>query len=470
MFFGENFSYAKFNAEAKNNLKEKIEKIIKNSGIPDKALSIYINDGEKENEPIFQKNSKEKFIPASITKLVTAAAFLQKIPPGTKLYTRLYSTAKIEDHILKGDLYLKGGGDPGFVSESMWFLVNSFLRTQIKIIEGDIVVDDTFFDELRFDPSRQNVRVDRAYDAPTGAMSFNWNSVNVFVRPGQKTGDSAQTFADPENDYIILKSNVKTVAKGGKTNIEVEREENKKNFQNIIHVTGQIALDSKEVVVYKNITQPDIWSGMNLISFLKQRGINVKGKVRTARTPEAATLLAEQESKPVENMLSDMNKFSNNYIAEMLTKNLAATLNPPGTIAKGMEMIRQYLKSLGISEKEFQLTNPSGLTRDNEMTSHALWKVVHSMKDEFQFQPEFITSLPIAGIDGTLKKRMKQTSAERWVRAKTGFLTNVVSLAGYIGRSDGEIVPFVMMFNGKSDENEVRSLFDRICIAIVDSK
>jgi D-alanyl-D-alanine carboxypeptidase/D-alanyl-D-alanine-endopeptidase (penicillin-binding protein 4) len=451
-------------------LKQRIAKIIQDSGIPEKNMAIYIAEDLGDDAVYFQTNANQKLIPASISKLATAAAVIQKIPPGTKLMTRLQSTARVEDGVLKGDLYLVGGGDPGFVSESMWFLVNAFKRTGIQTIDGNILVDDSLFDDLRFDPTRQDIRVDRAYDAPVSAMSFNWNSVNVFVRPGKSSGEAASVFADPENDYIILKSSVKTVSKGGKSEIQVERQENKKNGQDIIHVSGKIALDSKEMVIYKNITQPDLWAGANLISFLKQRGIQVKGKVKTGRSPREAVTLAEQESKPVENMLSDMNKFSNNYIAEMLTKNLAATSGQQGTIAKGMEMVREFLISLGIKKSDFEMKNPSGLTRDNEMTAQAMWKVVHHMKDQFQYQPEFITSLPIAGIDGTLKKRMKETSAERWVRAKTGFLTNVVSLAGYIGRHDGVVVPFVMMFNGKSDEGAVRSLFDKICIAVVDAK
>ncbi len=445
-----------------------LEQILKKSGINESHFGIMIAGGEGEPKVIFEKNSDKKMIPASITKLVTAAATISQFPPGTKFKTGLYSSATLDGATLKGDLVLKGGGDPSFTSETMWFLVNAFTRTGIKTIEGDLIVDDSLFDRMRFDTSRQKERVDRAYDAPTGAMSFNWNSVNVFVRPGKNVGDPAIVFADPENQYIRLKSTVSTVSGNGKTNVMVDRDGDSKGPGDIVAVSGKISLDSPEVVVYKNVTQPDLWSGYNLRSFLLQRGIEVKGTIRAGTLPSGSRLLAESESKPIESILADMNKFSNNYVAEMLAKNIAAAINPPGTIDKGMKALTDYLVKLGIPTSQFELFNPSGLTRDNKMSAQSLWKVLNDMHFQFRYQPEFVTSLPIAGVDGTLKRRMKEGPGLRWVRAKTGFLTGVVSLAGYAGRKDGTVLPFVFMYNGSADESQVRALFDRLATALVE--
>ncbi len=343
---------------------------------------------------------------------------------------------------------------------------SSTFSDQIYRLFDYFIVDDTLFDDKRFDDSRENHRVDRAYDAPVGAMSFNWNSVNIFVRPGPAAGDPAQVFIDPENEYIRLKSNVKTVSTG--TSLNVDRDEDSKTEGDLIIVSGKIAVGAKEQVIYKNITRPDLWAGSNLKSFLLQRGISVKGKVKAGKVPSAAKLLAEAESKPIEHILQDMNKFSNNYIAEMLTKNIAVQHSELGTITNGMRYIHEYLQKLGIRKDQFELSNPSGLTRENKMTAEDLWKVIKDMKDQFQYQPDFMMSLPIAGVDGTLKKRMKETPAERWVRAKTGFLTGVVSLAGYAGRRDGTVIPFVFMYNGNADESEVRALFDRLAILLAE--
>ncbi len=447
-------------------LKKAMQRKVENSGLGPKGLGIYVATAESPSELIYELSGQQQMIPASATKIVTAAAALKAFPPGTKFKTVLLSEARIEKNVLKGDLVLKGAGDPGFVSESMWFLVNAFLRTGVQSIEGNILVDDTLFDQSRFDSSRQKERVDRAYDAPTGAMSFNWNSVNVFVRPGLKVGDPAQVFVDPENDYIRLKGQVKTVAKGGKTNVNVEREDDK--VGDYLVVGGTIALESKEVVVYKNISRPDIWSGSNLKAFLAQRGIKVAGKVTSGKTPSGARVLAEFESKPVEAMITDMNKFSNNYVAEMLTKLMASQKKGIGTIAGGMESLNEYMKSLSVPSEQYEVFNPSGLTRDNRMSAYALWAVLADMKNHFEYQPEFAVSLPIAGIDGTLRNRMKGTDGQRHVRAKTGYLTNVISLAGYAGRKEGTVLPFVFIYNGSADEWKVRAFFDELATQLVD--
>jgi D-alanyl-D-alanine carboxypeptidase/D-alanyl-D-alanine-endopeptidase (penicillin-binding protein 4) len=463
-FAGPLFSGAQEKGE---NLKSELQKIIKKSGVPEADVGIYITAGEGDNqEIIYDLNSKKKMIPASISKVATASAVLEYFPPGHKFKTQLLSEADVQDKVLKGDLYLKGGGDPGFVSENMWFLVNTFKRNEIIKVEGDIVVDDSIFDAKRFDTSRQPERVDRAYDAPVGAMSFNWNSINIFVRPGAKPGEPGKVFLDPENDYVRLVNKTTTMT-GDSNSIAASRVEDKDFGGDVIHVSGKIGKGSKEVVIFKSITKPDLWAGYNLKSFLAQRGVQVTGKIRIGKATEKMTLLAESESKGIEQTLADMNKFSNNYVAEMLTKNMGTLKGIPGSLDSGMEMINAHLKKLGLPEDQYVIQNPSGFTRDNKMSSYAMWKIIVHLKNDFQVQPEFLSSLPIAGIDGTLKKRMKNSPGERWVRAKTGYLNNVVSLAGYAGRKDGRVFAFSFIFNGSKDEGSVRNFFDHMLIALV---
>ena len=185
-------------------------------------------------------------------------------------------------------------------------------------------------------------------------------------------------------------------------------------------------------------------------------------------TPEKATVLAESESKSVETILADMNKFSNNYVAEMLTKNLGTLRKPKSaSLADGVEIINEHLKSLNLPEDQYHIESPSGLTRQNRLSSFAMWKVLQHLRNDFRVQPEFLTSLPIAGIDGTLKKRMQNSPGERWVRAKTGYLNNVVSLAGYAGLEDGRVVTFSFVYNGSTDETKVRQYFDKLLIFLV---
>lgn len=447
---------------------EKSEKmfsqLLKKYNIERDQLGVLVSSGEAESSQILiSQNAHKKMTPASVTKVLTASAVLENFLPGTKFKTQIFLDQKPHGRSIQGPIYLKGGGDPSFVSENMWFLVNAFKRSGVEAIEGDLIVDDSLFDSVRYDESRESSRVDRAYDAPVGAMSFNWNSINVYVLPGLK-GEPANVFLDPENGFTKLENKVKTVP-GEKISIEVHRKA--EGGHDLLIVEGSIGDKIAQHVVYKNITQPDLWSGYQLKSFLAQRGILVKGAIKTGKVPTSGFMAAESESKPVEDIMVDMNKFSNNYVAEMLCKNLGLKKKQPASVEAGMDVIREHLQKLGISAKDYDLYNPSGLTRENKMTPEVLWKVLKHLHEDFRVQPEFLRSLPIAGIDGTLKKRMKGTSAERWVRAKTGSINDVVTLAGYAGQKDGTPLTFVFIYNGSHDEAKVRQFYDDVMIELV---
>jgi len=256
--------------------------------------------------------------------------------------------------------------------------------------------------------------------------------------------------------------------RGEVNTISVERENGKNGEGDRIVVSGKVGTGKQEVVVYKSITQPDLWAGHHLKAFLNQRSISISGSVKRGKTPDGATVLAEYESKGIEQVVADMNKFSNNYVAEMLCKNLGSLGKTPATLRSGMDRVREHLRGLGLSDKEFFLTNPSGLNRENRMTAEGMVKILQHLRHDFQVQPEFLVSLPIAGVDGTLKKRFVGSRGERWVRAKTGLLTGVVALAGYVGRPDGTVFTFAFIANSRTNEARLRQLFDDWLLELLD--
>lgn len=444
-------------------LQSKLDKIIRKYGIDKSQLGIAVFDlGHTAQQPLFALNEEKDMVPASTTKLATAFTALQKLGGSHKFVTGLWSSGKVENGVLKGDLVLKGGGDTCFVSESMWFLVNEFVRTGITKIEGNVLVDDTDFDAVRTDPTRDPERVDRAYDAPVSAMSFNWNSINVFVRP-TKDGQPPQVILDPIDNGFKIRNIAKTVAARGHK-VEVQREGSR------IVVRGTMSEDEPEYVAYKNIDDPIEWSGRNLVFFLSQRGITVSGKVKAGKKSDSAKLLAKADSKPLNWHIADMMKFSNNYVAEMLTKNIALDSgNQPATLEQGMRVIRATLEQkAGLAQSRFVLYNPSGFSHKNHFKPIDMARLLVRAHDDFPTFPELLSALPIAGVDGTLKNRMKDSPASGWVRAKTGLLAGVVGLAGYAGRKDGSARAFAFMFNGKSDQGEqARRLFDALATELV---
>lgn len=463
-FFCSSFAFAQ------GGLKERLQRVLGKSPLQEKEVGAYVSIRQNgQAVEVWGRNEKKNFIPASLTKVLTAGAVLEILGPSRKLETRLMATATQSGTTLEGDLYLVGGGDPGFVSETMWFLVNEFVRTGIKQIAGKIIVDDSKFDRIRSDQTRQEQRVDRAYDAPVGAMSFNWNSVNVYVRPGLKEGQPALVFLDPENSYTELKGSVKTIG-GRASNVSVERlPVNEKSNREQILVSGQIGVGAMEFVAYKNISRPEIWSGHQLVSFLAQRGIKVSGTVQAGTAPATARLLAKAESKPVAHMVADMLKFSNNFVAEMLVKNLATQVpNSVGTLAAGNEEIKKYLLGVGLGKETFHLESPSGFSRKNEFQPLQLHAVLEKMHNDFSVFPEAMAGLPLAGVDGTLKSRMKNSPAAGEVRAKTGLLDGVVGLAGYANGKRGDLITFVFVFNGRSNKSEdARATFDQMAKELV---
>lgn len=428
-----------------------LKQIIKKRHFHEAELAMLILEGERE---VFSLNAEKLMVPASLTKIVTAGAVLNAFMLNKKFETNLYSSAN-------GNLCLKGGGDPSFVSEKMWYLVNELKRAEVQSVSGDLVVDSSRFDDEFIDIGRDSVRVDRAFDAPVSASSFNWNSVNIFVRPGNKKGDPAKVFLDPENDYLELVNKAHTGAKGSSKTIAVSRM--KSGDRDKIILSGSIAEEAEEVVVYKSISNPNLWIGSHLKQFLKQRGIEVKGKVRVGQCDVNAIKVATVQSKSLNEMISDMLKFSNNFVAEMLAKNLAAEKNPlaPAKMKDGIEEIKKYLDGLEFKRTDYVLENVSGLTRENRFTARQLARVLISIRNDFLTFPEFLAGLPIAGVDGTLKNRMKNKNVDSVVRAKTGYLDGVVGLAGFVGRKNKPPLVFVFMFNGKYEKGTMaRPLFD----------
>ena len=438
------------------------KKLIKKHHFKESTLGLYV---EADGKSMIDINASKGMIPASLTKIITGGAILTSIPLNKKFVTELLSKAPIQGSVLKGALCLKGGGDPSFVSEKMWYLVNEFVRTGVKTIEGDLIVDASRFDSEAFDTGRDSVRVDRAFDAPISAMSFNWNSVNVFIRPGDTVNAPAKIFLDPINDYLELENKTKTVEKSGVKSINVSRV--RVGSKDKIIVTGSISLNATEAVVYKSISNPTLWSASHLKQFLIDRGIFIKGGVKVGECESGSSQLAYVNSKNLNEITSDMLKFSNNYVAEMLVKNLAAeNVNKNASMKDGIDAIKSYLDKLGLARSEYALENVSGLTRGNRFTAKQFALVLGSIKNDFLIFPEFLSGLPIAGVDGTLKNRLK--TEDSLVRAKTGYLDGVVGLAGYVGRKNKDPVIFVFMFNGGYDQGlAARPLFDDLISAIL---
>lgn len=422
-------------------LKE-FEKHLQKNSIPLHHIGIIVADA---NKILYQLNAHQSFIPASLIKLFTASALLELLSPSLKFTTHFMAKNKIKDSVLKGDLYLKGGGDPSFVSESLWNLVNNLKRTGLKTIEGDLIVDDSRFDR-KIKGERLPQPSHSSYDAPVGALSFNWNTANIYLRPGKKRGDPVTVIVDPSPLYFANIENHAKTKKTKKRNIFIQRQT--QNSRESLKISGSLPLWSPEILIYRNILRPAIWTGWNTLSFLKQRGIHVTGNVKKGEIPNKAIVLAEWKSKPLTDHVKLMMKYSNNFMVEMLVKNMVVELmGKIGNLKDGLQIIKKHLKHLGIKPQEYTMIQASGLSRKNKITPYHLLKVLKYWINH-PLQPEFESALPIAGEDGTLKKYFKKSELKGYIHAKTGSINGVTGLAGYLATKKEGKKMFVFLFNG----------------------
>ena len=425
-------------------LSEELRKALKESAVSSRQLGVIVADADRI---FYQLNADQSFIPASLIKIFTASALLDLLPPSLQFSTRFLAKNKAKNSVLKEDLYLKGGGDPGFVSESLWNLINNLTRTELKRIEGDLVVDDS-----RFDGKRKGRRLPRSshssYDAPIGALSFNWNTANLYLRPGRKEGSLLRITVDPASSYFFsIENQTKTVNGRRKKHLSIQRKRETSSGESL-KISGYLSVHHKEVLVYRNILHPEIWAGRNAIEFLKQRGINITGKLRRGKAPRNAFVMAEWQSRQITEHIELMMKYSNNFMVEMLVKNMVVELTGKmGNLKDGLKIIKKHIQKIGIAPQEYNMIQASGLSRENRVKPKHLLTVLRYWLNH-PLQPEFESALPLSGEDGTLKKYFKNSALRGRIHAKTGSINGVSGLAGYVITRSNKKRVFVFLFNG----------------------
>ena len=224
-----------------SNFTKAIDGILTRPCLRGKNFGIKIQSLDR-SETLYSVRSDRLFVPASNIKLLTTAMALKKMRPNYRFKTTLHSTMKITDENLDGDLYIKGFGDPNLVSEQMWLLVNALKNLSLRKISGDIVADDSFFDERRRVKTWNKKNGVEAYNAPLGALSFNFNTVTVYVSPGEKLGDRPIVTVDPDIDFVRVVNRAKTVSQSRRSRIIVNRLGQRNH--NEVTVSGRISVNN----------------------------------------------------------------------------------------------------------------------------------------------------------------------------------------------------------------------------------
>lgn len=424
-------------------LRNAIEEVLARPPLNDARVGVQIASLDT-GEVVYASHADDLLNPASNVKLFTSAAALARLGPEYRYQTEFLTDAPIKDGKVRV-LYVRGKGDPTITTERLYNMVSELAHTGLKEVH-DIVIDDTWFDDDRVPPGYDQEDSDRAYMAPPGAVSLNWNAVGIFVRAGEKPGDPAVVEIDPPSEFFVVESSLTTTGQR-RSRLDVRSEP--LGDKQRVRVTGTITLGRASWVGWKKIDNPPMYFGYTLKALLQQRGVKVRGRVKLGQVAPDARLLYLHQSDTLDLVLKKLNKDSQNFIAEQLLKTLAAEVKgPPGTTQKGVEVVEEFLaQDVGIARGTYVMKNGSGLNDTNRFSPAQTTKLLCYMAKQIPMMPEYLSTLGIAGKDGTVRRRFEGTDAVGRLRAKTGTLENVSALSGYVVGVGGERFVFSIMVN-----------------------
>jgi D-alanyl-D-alanine carboxypeptidase/D-alanyl-D-alanine-endopeptidase (penicillin-binding protein 4) len=417
---------------------------------------------------VFEHNADKYFNPASNAKLYTAALALDRLGGDFRMKTSIYAATRADEAgAIKGDLIIYGRGDPSFAArwnggdyyKGMDRIVSALESAGVKSIEGDLVGDESYFTGPPYGSGWEWDDLQWYYGAAATALSINDNSVDLFVTPAERAGIPCRITTGPQTSFVTIMNRTRTVAKGATSRISVYRPVG----ENIIYVSGSLAVGDRGFTGYVAVHNPSALFVMMLKDALEKKGITVKGRTRVIDwkyrevTPiEAAKMveIAAIDSPPVKDILRETLKPSQNLYAQLLLLAVGAqaqvsNLKPQLTEDAGIEAMNALLEGVGIRKGDVMLEEGSGLSRRNIITPAATVELLKFMS-RHRWAEAYRDSLPIAGVDGTLEKRMKDTAASGNVRAKTGTLRYVYTLSGYATTASGERLAFSIMLNNSN--------------------
>lgn len=430
-------------------LKNAIEATLAGSDVTQGKVGILAVD-VASGQVLYARNADLAMSPASNTKLMTVAAALDTFGPAHTFETQVLSDAPPAGGTLAGPVYMKGGGNAFLLYENFLDWANQLRLQGVKKIDGPIVVDNTLFAGQDLPPLFDTKNEDAAYRAPIGALSVNFNGVSVRVDPGASIGQPATYRLVPANQHIEVVNRASTVA-GQRRNIVVSSETippgQGTEIGTRIVISGSIGLEARTFQSRrKRIDNPAQFAGAVFIEALKAVGIEVGATVQTGKTPAGAHLLVSHASQPLSYIALATNKWSNNFMSEMLFRLLGTTDNGPGTWAASEQAVHAFLQKSGIDTTGLVFKNGSGLYDGNRASPRQYVELLRVMSTH-PWAPEFKASLPISGLDGTLERRLEGAEVRGKIRAKTGTLNESAALSGYLRSATHRQIAFSIIFN-----------------------
>jgi D-alanyl-D-alanine carboxypeptidase/D-alanyl-D-alanine-endopeptidase (penicillin-binding protein 4) len=427
-------------------LPEPVARALAHAGIPESATAFYVHEISAER-PLLAVGAERVLNPASTIKLVTSYAALELLGPAFQWVTEAHIEGVLDGTVLKGDLVLKGRGDPKLTLENFWLLLRNLRSRGLADIRGDLVLDRSYFAPTNHDPARFDDQPVRPYNTGPDALLVNFKAVRLFFVPDSESRLVRIVVEPPLPQVQIINrvalvdgpcgdwvNRLKVDAQGGSAAARLTFRgryaascgERERSYSVLAHAHYVLGLFR------------ELW---------RELGGTFTGTVRDGTASPDARFIAAVASPALSEVVRDMNKFSNNVMARQLYLTLGAeAFGEPGTEGKSERVIREWLAGKGLAVPELVLENGSGLSRSERISARNLGLLLlASFKSPVM--PEFLASLPLTAVDGTMKKRLGDAGVAGQAHIKTGSLTGVRAIAGYVLDARGRRLVVVSIVN-----------------------
>ncbi len=439
-------------------LPQSINEEIRKSGIPKKDISIYIKEAGKNGKVVASLNASKSRTPASVIKVLSTYAAVLKLGFDYRWPTNFYTTGTLQNGILQGDLLIKGFGDPTLNAKDLEEIVTQIRAEGIRQIRGDIVIDRSYFKVGNKDSSGFDENLYSAYNAMPDAMMFNERIVTVCVNP--KENQVYRKYADESYKVVNQLKRVNQPCRGKYSwpRVKIDKSE----AIPTVFLQGQISKQCGLRNICQVITKPYKSFYYALKDRLRQEGVPVSGHLQLHKIPNGAKGLFTHYSEPLEKIISETAKESNNLYARHLMLLLGAKLyGAPATMQKGRDAVKYILDSRGaLGKGTLSIDNGSGLSRTAKMNAKLL---AHMYDDAYdRYGSRWMETLSIAGVDGTIKRRFRYSVVQKRAWMKTGTLRSVKNIGGYVQNRAGKFYTVVILINSSKGKYRGAKLQDDI--------
>ena len=415
------------------------------AGVPESSVGIYVHD-LTSNRPVVAVGIDRSLNPASVIKLVTTFAALEILGPAYTWKTEAYVDGTLAGDRLEGNLVLKGYGDPKLTLENFWLFVRDLRNRGVREITGDLVLDRNFFAIDNHDPAQFDNEPTRPYNVGPDALLLNFKSFRLRFVPDEEKR-TVVVYSEPVLPQVTVVNNLYLAP--GFCDVWPDKPA---HDGNTLTFFGTFPSSCGEKSRSFSLLTPNEYMAAVFGQMWLQAGGSWSGRVRDAEVPVNARLLSSWDSAALAESIRDINKFSNNVMARNVFLTLGAQDGSPATLEKSGRAVSDWLARRGMSFPDMRIENGAGLSRTTRISARLLGELLIAAWAS-PLMPEYVASLPLAAVDGTMRRRLGNSPVAGQAHVKTGYLDGVRAISGYVMDTRGRMLVVVFLINHPGARN-----------------